>query len=503
MTKSTVLQIDQLMKTSNVKFGTSGARGLVTDMTDMVCFAYTIAFVQHLESTGDLKKDCSEIAVAGDLRPSTDRIMRAVIKALQTKGYTPVNCGKVPSPAVAYYGLANKIPAIMVTGSHIPDDRNGIKFNKVAGEILKYDEAGLKKQSVEIDERLFDQRGMLRPDKQPDPLLEDPRAEKLYQERYCNFLPNDFLKGKKIGFYEHSAVGRRLLSEIIESMGADVTSLGFSDNFVPVDTEAIRPEDVDLGRKWAEQYEFDSIFSTDGDSDRPLIGDENGKWLRGDVAGILTSLFLGADSVSTPVSCNTALEKCGQFADIRRTRIGSPYVIESMIAAAADGFKAVTGYEANGGYLTNTDIEKDGWVLKALPTRDPLIVFLSIMGLSLEQGKSVSELVNELPSRFTASGRVKDFPTERSKEIIGNLYRDDFDRDKAEIEKAFAPRFGRISALDFTDGLRITFDSEEIVHLRPSGNAPEFRCYNEAASEDRALEMNKICLEIMQDWKER
>jgi phosphomannomutase len=44
-------------------------------------------------------------------------------------GYRPVNCGKIPSPAVALFGLENKIPAIMVTGSHIPDDRNGIKFN--------------------------------------------------------------------------------------------------------------------------------------------------------------------------------------------------------------------------------------------------------------------------------------------------------------------------------------------------------------------------------------
>jgi len=37
----------------------------------------------------------------------------------------------------------------MVTGSHIPDDRNGIKFNKCAGEVLKSDEKGMSSQIVE------------------------------------------------------------------------------------------------------------------------------------------------------------------------------------------------------------------------------------------------------------------------------------------------------------------------------------------------------------------
>jgi hypothetical protein len=44
-----------------------------------------------------------------------------------------VNCGFIPSPAVALYGITREIPSIMVTGSHIPDDRNGIKFNQCNG----------------------------------------------------------------------------------------------------------------------------------------------------------------------------------------------------------------------------------------------------------------------------------------------------------------------------------------------------------------------------------
>jgi phosphomannomutase len=58
----------------------------------------------------------------------------------------------VPSPAVALYGLVHRVPAIMVTGSHIPADRNGIKFNKGSGEILKADETAIRQQCVCVDD---------------------------------------------------------------------------------------------------------------------------------------------------------------------------------------------------------------------------------------------------------------------------------------------------------------------------------------------------------------
>jgi len=149
------ISIQELMARSGVAFGTSGARGLATAMTDSVCYAYTKGFLQYLEGIGELKRAGEAVTVGGDFRPSTDRVMAAVCRAAADMGYRAVNCGKVPSPAVALYGLENKIPAIMVTGSHIPDDRNGIKFNKPTGEVLKDDEKGMSSQVVELDDALF------------------------------------------------------------------------------------------------------------------------------------------------------------------------------------------------------------------------------------------------------------------------------------------------------------------------------------------------------------
>ena len=110
------IKINDLMVKSGVKFGTSGARGLAVEMTDQVCYTYTKGFLQYLEESGELKKNDEEVAIAGDLRPSTARIMGAVAKAVSDRGYVPVNCGFIPSPAVALYGVTNGCPAIMVTG---------------------------------------------------------------------------------------------------------------------------------------------------------------------------------------------------------------------------------------------------------------------------------------------------------------------------------------------------------------------------------------------------
>ena len=480
------------MARSGVAFGTSGARGLATAMTDQVCYAYTKGFLQHLEGIGELKRAGERVAVGGDFRPSTDRVMAAVCRAADDLGYRAVNCGKVPSPAVALFGLENKIPAIMVTGSHIPDDRNGIKFNKVTGEVLKEDEVGMSSQVVELDDALFGADGNFAKIKTPPEV--SPVAGENYVMRYLNYFRHDALKGLRVGVYQHSAVGRDVLVKILSHLGAEVTPLGRSEKFIPVDTEAIRPEDVQLAHEWAATGKFDALVSADGDSDRPLVSDENGNWLRGDVVGILCAKFLEADSISTPVSCNTAVEKCGWFREIRRTRIGSPFVVSSMIQASAAGAKRVVGYEANGGFLLNSDIESGGRKLRALPTRDAVIVMLGILLLAQSQNKKVSELAAGLPARFTASDRLKNFATEKSRAILAGFNSGSAAADQAAIEKMFGSICGPVAGLNRTDGLRIVFVNEEVIHLRPSGNAPEFRCYAEATTDARARDITAKAL---------
>jgi phosphomannomutase len=486
-------QIQAIMTESGVGFGTSGARGLAEAMTDQICYAYTIAFLQHLETSAQLGQEI-HVAIGGDLRPSTPRIMRAVAKAVTDKGLTPLNCGLLPSPAIALYGIQQRIPSIMITGSHIPDDRNGIKFNSPVGEILKQDEASMRQQQVDIPEDLFDGNGEFNSNYPIS--AETEVAKTTYISRYLRTFPPGCLQGVRIGVYEHSGVARDILGEVLASLGATVVQLGRSDTFVPVDTEAIRPEDIALAKQWANEHGLDSIVSTDGDADRPLISDESGNWLRGDIAGILCAKFLGIKRVATPVSCNSAVEGCGWFDRVVRTRIGSPYVIAAMQQLIAEGGSSIAGYEANGGFLIGDQIAIGNSSLEPLPTRDALIVILSILLLSQKQQVPISRLLELLPQRFTYSNRLKDFPTEISSAILRQLAPND-DSSLSRINDTFGIYFGTAKAIDQTDGLRITFESGEIAHLRPSGNAPELRCYNEADSAERAAEMNRICLRLL------
>ena len=165
-----------------------------------------------------------------------------------------------------------------------------------------------------------------------------------------------------------------------------------------------------------------------------------------------------------------------------------------MMEATAGGAKRVVGYEANGGFLLNSDLVVAGKCLRALPTRDAVIVMLGILLLAKAQQKPVAQLAAGLPARFTASDRLKNFATEKSVAILAKFNSGSEVADKTAIEKMFGGICGAVASLNRTDGLRITFANEEIIHLRPSGNAPEFRCYAEATTDARAREITSLVL---------
>ncbi|MGO4448758.1 phosphomannomutase [Phyllobacterium sp. TAF24] len=460
------------MAMSSLKFGTSGLRGLVTELPDAVCKAYTLAFLTHMQKVTGVTSD-STLLIGYDLRSSSPRIAAACIAAAQAFGMKVENCGPLPTPALALRALTLKAPAIMVTGSHIPADRNGLKFYRPDGEIDKIDEAGIL---AVLDLAM---EHSIAPD---EPTMIMPDALQNYINRSIAVLKPRALAGKRIGVYQHSSVAGDLIVTILQSLGADAIALGHSDIFVPVDTEALRPEDVAFAEDACKKYKLDALVSTDGDADRPLIADENGVFIRGDSVGLLTAHFLNADAVVTPVTSNTAIELSGLFAKVYRTRVGSPYVIEGMEQARADGLKRIVGFEANGGVLLGTPVTTEGGTLSALPTRDAMLPILSVLGMAASKDVAISALLQDLPSRFTRSGRLEHIPSTASDPFLQGLL------DSVRRDPFFA-QVGTIRASDAIDGVRVVLSSGEVVHYRASGNAPELRCYAEASNDSRAEEL--------------
>mgnify|MGYP001950421818 CR=1 FL=1 len=206
----------------------------------------------------------------------------------------------------------------------------------------------------------------------------------------------------------------------------------------------------------------------------PSATDATGTVIVGDVLGQITGAALGADIAVTPVSSNTGAAQ--RFSRVILTRIGSPYVIAGMETATG----RVVGYEANGGFLLGYAATGPAGPLPPLMTRDAVLPIVAPLAAARAAGGLAALVANE-PARFTAADRLQEVPTEKSQALVAK-----FDTDPGE-RAAFLAAFDGVEALvDRTDGLRMTLTDGRIVHLRPSGNAPELRLYAEAETADAA-----------------
>lgn len=488
-----------------LSFGTSGLRGLVTDMTDLECYINTAGFLRFLQERQGLTAGTT-IYVAGDLRDSTPRIVQAVIAAIEDKGYVADFCGFIPTPAVANLALRSDAASVMVTGSHIPADRNGIKFYKLGGEILKDDETDIKqavadeRQSIlseETDNSPFGHDGILQ-QRASLPSVNEAAA-RAYRERYLSVFVDEPLAGKHVVVYQHSAVGRDMLADLMQRLGATVETVGRSDVFVSIDTENVTPDDQAYFKQIAQNHPgVFAIVSTDGDSDRPFVIDENGIFHRGDELGAVVAKWLDADFAALPISSNDAVDQYLSTNDVEylHTRIGSPYVIVAMNQAIESGKSKAVGWEVNGGFLLAQDFHVNGKILPALPTRDAFLPIVVALVSAVQQARTVSDLFSELPPRFTQAGLIDNFPVDVSRLIIESFSHDtETNREKLEGYFTQADQFGKVTSINSLDGVRIFFDNGDIAHLRPSGNAPQLRIYSVANSQARADEIVSLALE--------
>lgn len=454
------------------KFGTSGLRGLVVELTPDLVRDHVQAFLRACPvGTG--------LFVGRDLRDSSPRIAGDAIEAARAMGIAVTDCGDVPTPALAMAAMDAGAAAVMITGSHIPADRNGLKFYTPDGEITKAHEAAILAALSSQPEQsgATDTTGS----------LNSFDAAPAFIQRYVTAFGAQSLAGRTIGVWSHSAVGRDVLIENLRALGAEVIEIARSESFVPVDTEAVSDADRSFLHDTAAARKLDAIVSTDGDGDRPLVTDAAGQVVPGDILGQITAQLIGAKIAVTPVSSNTGVEAGGKFDQVIRTRIGSPYVIAGMESATGNS----VGYEANGGFLVGFDAHGPAGPLPALMTRDshlPIIAALVASG-----NGSLAQRVAGEPPRFTAADRLQEVPTEASQALVQALREDE----SARTEFLADLGQGDAASLDTTDGLRITLQSGRIAHLRPSGNAPELRFYAEAETAEAAQDMLKAGLSLL------
>ena len=171
--------------------------------------------------------------------------------------------------------------------------------------------------------------------------------------------------------------------------------------------------------------------------------------------------------------------------------------------------------------MTGSDIELNGGVLAALPTRDALLPILANLCAAAAQGLSLPALWDKLPARFGRSGLRDNFPAAASQAILAQLIPagdavevefagadgvvdcsradvsrvalaasavKDWQRCRSVLSAFFTPvsGFDDIARINVLDGVRIYFRNGDIAHIRPSGNAPQLRIYAVSDTQARA-----------------
>ncbi|NBB97757.1 MAG: phosphomannomutase, partial [Alphaproteobacteria bacterium] len=311
-----------------------------------------------------------------------------------------------------------------------------------------------------------------------------------YVARYAQAFGPSALSGRRIGVWAQAAVGRDLLAAVLSALGAELVEIDRREDFLALDTEAIDPDTRHFLRLSCAMHGVESIVSTDGDGDRPLVTDAEGRVIPGDLLGQITARYLGAGVVVTPMTSNSGVTQSG-FDQVIRTRVGAPHVIAAMQAVLSERpGAAVVGYEANGGFLLGFAARGPAGPLPMLMTRDSLLPIVAALVMAGTGG--LAALRDSLPDRATASDRLPRIDRRIARQVLTGLMQD------AQARAAFLARVSeRAQHCDLSDGLRMGLQSGRILHLRLSGNAPELRCYAEAESIEAASALLRAGLEAI------
>jgi len=428
-------------------FGTSGIRGHGENFfTDQFSFELGVTFDTFLERHR-LK---GPVGIGMDPRGSSPRIKGKMTEGLMTRQRTVYDFGITPVPSMCHLFQTENIDgSVMVSGSHIKGELNGIKFFFGGEEISKRDEGEIE----QIYFRLVKGRYPARPfSKEEESAVISGEAADDYEEMLLVLAQNDLPKLKIVVDCSNGAQSE-IMPGLLTRLGMNVIrqNCSIQEEFITRDTETDNAV-FDLQKKVV-LTGADLGVAFDADGDRVVFVDNIGRFVPGDFSGALLGKYILGDVLVTPVNTSQVVESLGKR--VFRTKIGSPYVIEEMKRR-----KAAFGFEANGG----------GIFPEVMFSRDGGATTVKLINLLGSSRKTLSQLYDGLP-HFCLSKMKIDFP--RSFE-------------KAILEEAKKRYRGEVSELD---GVKVKLGVDEWILFRASGNADEFRVMAESSSHSRASEL--------------
>lgn len=365
-------------------FGTDGVRGVAnSELTPELAFklgrfgGYVLR--QHA-------KDIAHplVLVARDTRISGQLLEYALVSGLLSVGIEVLQLGVIPTPGVAYLTrIQGAVAGVMISASHNPAGDNGIKFFGADGFKLS------DEQEYEI-EAYLDQEGDDLPRPSADGLGtvdEYPEGVLKYAQYLQTTIPDD-LSGITVCLDAANGAASPVVNRLFADLETDFYTMGANPDGININ-KGVGSTHPDVLGKFVVEKKADIGLAFDGDADRCIAVDENGRIIDGDRIMFICGKYLKernklnqntiVSTVMSNLGFHLAVEAEGMTA--LKTQVGDRYVVEEM---------RKNGYNLGG--------EQSGHVvfLEMNTTGDGLLTGIQLLNVMKQTGKKLSELADEV-----------------------------------------------------------------------------------------------------------
>ncbi|QLH09583.1 phosphoglucosamine mutase [Candidatus Nitrosotenuis sp. DW1] len=427
-------------------FGTNGIRGVFPDELSLEFISDIVYSIATYFKKGP-------ILVGYDGRDSSPLVAKVVCSAINYCGFDCGLAGLVPTPALEYATKAlGYSGGIMITASHNPPQYNGLKPAAKDGvEVSREDEL--------IIEDIYFSKKWIRNSKKFGKTQTESRVVRTYLDGIKSQVNASKIKSKKFKVALDLGNGAQAVAapDLCKELGCTVFLINEKiDGTFPGRGSEPTPSNLQkLSRKVIEK-KADFGVAFDGDGDRSIFCDNNGKILTGDKSALLLANYLleknPKSKIVTCLNSSSVIEAIASKtnSEVIRTKVGSVEVSRKMVPE-----KALVGFEENGGFMYG----------KHNQVRDGAMTLALALDLIADSGKAMSEQMSALPPSYTTKDKVS--------------------CSKKEAEKIISQLKKEHKNYDATDGIKLIFDEKNWIMIRPSGTEPIARIYAEADSEEK------------------
>ncbi|ASJ17137.1 phosphoglucosamine mutase [Thermococcus chitonophagus] len=448
-------------------FGTFGVRGIANEkITPEFALKIGMAFGTMLKREGRKKP---LVVVGRDTRVSGEMLKNALISGLLSVGCDVIDVGIAPTPAVQWATKHfNADGGAVITASHNPPEYNGIK-------LLEPNGMGLKKEREAVVEELFFKEDF---DRAKWWEIGEVRREDIikdYIEAIKSKVDVEAIKKRRpfVVVDTSNGAGSLTLPYLLRELGCKVVSVNaHPDGHFPARNPEPNEENLKGFMEIVKALGADFGVAQDGDADRAVFIDENGRFIQGDKTFALVADAVlrenGGGLLVTTVATSNLLDDIAKRnnARVMRTKVGDLVVARALLEN-----NGTIGGEENGGVIFPDHVLG----------RDGAMTVAKIVEIFAKSGKKFSELIDELP---------KYYQIKTKRHVEGDRY--------GIVNKVAEMARERGYKVDTTDGAKIIFEDGWVL-VRASGTEPIIRIFSEAKSEEKAKEYLELGLSLLEN----